>query len=407
MSIQALYISYDGMSDPLGQSQVLPYLAGLFKKGVSFSLISFEKKDRYNSLRLDIDNFCKTHGVEWYPLIYTKNPPVLSTLWDYYRMRKKADEIRIKKAIQVVHCRSYIPALVGLRMKRKFQTKFIFDTRSFWVDERVDGGLWNLKNPLYNAMFRFFKAKERDFLNEANKVIAVTKAGKSEMLHWGLTQLAPKNIVVIPGAADFHLFKPITAESRVHAKKSLGVAPSSFILSYVGSIGTWYLLDEMMRFFKLLKERLPFSKFLFLTPAPPEQILSCGAAHGIEPDDIIVNFAPRKTLPDLAHASDMNIFFIRPSYSKISSSPVKMGEILAMGIPIICNNGVGDVEQIVRDTNSGFCLHDFSSTTMRNIIDKISSGITFNSNEIRGKAEATFGLDNALEAYSKVYQELF
>ena len=42
MNKNVLYISYDGMTDPLGQSQVLPYLSGLSKEGYSFHLISFE-----------------------------------------------------------------------------------------------------------------------------------------------------------------------------------------------------------------------------------------------------------------------------------------------------------------------------------------------------------------------------
>ena len=40
---RVIYISYDGMSDQLGQSQVLPYIEGLSKFGHTFELISFEK----------------------------------------------------------------------------------------------------------------------------------------------------------------------------------------------------------------------------------------------------------------------------------------------------------------------------------------------------------------------------
>jgi hypothetical protein len=39
-----LYITYDGLTDFLGQSQVLPYILGLEEKGYRFSILSFEKK---------------------------------------------------------------------------------------------------------------------------------------------------------------------------------------------------------------------------------------------------------------------------------------------------------------------------------------------------------------------------
>jgi len=42
-----LYISYDGMTDPLGQSQVLPYLVNLSASGYNFTILSCEKKKKY------------------------------------------------------------------------------------------------------------------------------------------------------------------------------------------------------------------------------------------------------------------------------------------------------------------------------------------------------------------------
>ena len=40
-----VYLSYDGLSDPLGQSQIIPYVLGLSKKHhFNFTIFSFEKK---------------------------------------------------------------------------------------------------------------------------------------------------------------------------------------------------------------------------------------------------------------------------------------------------------------------------------------------------------------------------
>ena len=59
-----LYISYDGMTDPLGQSQVLPYLVGLTKKGCQFHLISFEKQERFEKFESTIRQICSDAGIE-------------------------------------------------------------------------------------------------------------------------------------------------------------------------------------------------------------------------------------------------------------------------------------------------------------------------------------------------------
>ena len=57
-----LYISYDGMTDPLGQSQVLPYLTGLSKKGFNIILISFEKQERFTGTKPLIEKLCQEAG---------------------------------------------------------------------------------------------------------------------------------------------------------------------------------------------------------------------------------------------------------------------------------------------------------------------------------------------------------
>ena len=44
---KALYLSYDGLTDPLGQAQILPYLLGLENQGMGFVIISFEKKEAF------------------------------------------------------------------------------------------------------------------------------------------------------------------------------------------------------------------------------------------------------------------------------------------------------------------------------------------------------------------------
>ena len=45
-----LYITYDGLLDPLGQSQILPYIKSLNKKGYKFIILSFEKSQNQNKI---------------------------------------------------------------------------------------------------------------------------------------------------------------------------------------------------------------------------------------------------------------------------------------------------------------------------------------------------------------------
>ncbi|HTF80814.1 MAG TPA: hypothetical protein VL947_03780, partial [Cytophagales bacterium] len=76
--MRVLYLSYDGMTDPLGQSQVIPYLCGLSKLGHKIHLVSFEKKVNYKHSRSIVEAILAQDGITWHPRFYTKKPPVLS-----------------------------------------------------------------------------------------------------------------------------------------------------------------------------------------------------------------------------------------------------------------------------------------------------------------------------------------
>ena len=56
----------------------------------------------------------------------------------------------------MVHCRSYISAMVTNSMKKNLEYSFLFDMRGFWADERVDGKIWNLNNPIYKIVYQLF-----------------------------------------------------------------------------------------------------------------------------------------------------------------------------------------------------------------------------------------------------------
>ena len=60
-----LYISYDGMTDPLGQSQVIPYLTGLAKRGHRITVLSCEKRHHFELLHERCETAFADSGIEW------------------------------------------------------------------------------------------------------------------------------------------------------------------------------------------------------------------------------------------------------------------------------------------------------------------------------------------------------
>ena len=397
-----LYLSYDGMTDPLGQSQVLPYIIGLTKEGYQFTLLSCEKKERFIQHKDIIESICKEHNIDWQPIMYTKSPPVFSTIWDIFKLNAKAKKLHQQKQFSLFHCRSYITSLIGLGFKQKHQVKFLFDMRGFWADERVDGGLWDKTKIPFKQIYSYFKKKEQLFLSESDAVISLTERGKQEMLTWGIKKMSTSKISVIPCSSDFELFIP---QDKNICKENLGIEKDTLVLSYVGSLGTWYLLDEMLNFYSMVKQKYKKNIFLILTPDDPELIYKLAEKYELEKSDFIIKFSQRIDIPKIVSASDFSVFFIKPSYSKKSSSPTKMGELLAMGIPIICND-IGDVKNIVENTQAGICIQELNKNAFASAIEQIPNLINHNKNKIREVSKEYFLLTSGIEKYTKIYQNL-
>lgn len=407
MSAPVLYISYDGMTDPLGQSQVLPYLRGLAARGYRITLLSCEKPERFDASRAVIQDICNEAGINWSPIFYTAKPPVLSTLKDIRQLWKTARQLHAKHHFGMVHCRSYISALIGQKMKRRFGTKFLFDMRGFWADERVDGGLWDQGNPVFRSIYRYFKKKEIEFLQQADHTISLTQNAKDEIYNWPAFSVAKPSIQVIPCCVDLELFDPqkVSEEDKKQYRQQLGIGKDVFVLSYLGSLGTWYLLDDMLELFRLLRQRIPDARFLFISHDKHEEIRSKAATLGFA-DAIILHPAARKEVPKLLSLSSCSVYFIKPSYSKKASSPTKQGEIMAMGIPSVCNK-VGDMDYVASKYGIGFIADTADKATFLPVVDALASGAgKADAGQIIRGAHEFYALDKGVHLYAEVYQQL-
>ena len=402
-----LYLTYDGLSDPLGQSQILTYLTGLNQLGHKITIVSSEKKGN-EKLILSIQKDLLEKGIEWINIPYTKSPLVLSTMYDVYKMQSACKKLCRANKYDIVHCRSYITSLIGLLLKRKFGLKFIFDMRGFYADERIDGGMWKQSSILYRFIYRYFKNREARFLEKADYSICLTEAARREIHSWKSIPGQPLPIQVIPCCADTKLFdyNLINVERKTQVAKELNISSSDLVISYVGAVGTWYMLEEMLDFFVRLRIKYPEAKFLFITHEDQRSIFKKAERRKIPVENIIIRKVNHKDVPLLLSLAQLSLFFIKPVYSKRASSPAKQGEIMSMGIPIICNSNIGDIDQIIRDSNAGAIVRSFTENDYDFVISQIAQLIMEPKENIRNSAIEIFSLEKGTNKYNEVYKNL-
>jgi hypothetical protein len=390
---EILYLSYDGLTDSLGQSQIIPYLVGLSNEGYSITIVTFEKPEIFKKLQNDIEKICADHKLHWEPLKYHKSPPVLSTLYDLLVLRRVVKKLFAKKKFDIIHCRSYLTSLTGLWAKRRFDVKFIFDMRGFWADERIDGGIWNLENPLFKLMYKFFKEKEKQFIRTADHIISLTENAKTEIQSWHIAQTP---ISVIPTCVDMDLFDPDrTFRETAIVRKNLALSKDNFILAYLGSWGSWYMINEMLEFFSVLASKMPKSRLLILTGDKPDLTKYEYASR------VIIKKVVRKEVPVFLGLANATICFIKPAFSKKASSATKIPEAWAMNLQVVTNPGWGDIERL---SQSGMPLIMCDSKSEYERIASLLGNV-----EVKNRREmlvGSFDLQSGIKKYKGVYQSL-
>jgi glycosyltransferase involved in cell wall biosynthesis len=400
---QILFISIDGMCDQLGQSQVLPYLIGLSKEGFEITIISCEKPVNFNKNENIIKNLTSLNNINWKYCFYQTKIPLVSQLQNFLTL-KKITQQEIGNSNTVLHCRSYLPSLIGMQLKKKLNIKYIFDMRGFWADERIDGNIWSLKNPLHKLLYTYFKRKEIELIENADYIVTLTNTAKKEIERWELKNLP--SIEIIPCCTDANHFIISSDEEKIVTKTKLSIPENSFVVGYLGALGTWYMLNEMLDFFAELQKKKPNSILFFITNDNEKEILRAVETKKIDASSIIIKSAKRSEVPVYISCLDIGLFFIKPLYSKKGSSPTKLAELLACGIPIITNTGVGDVDELISNTNCGVLIDSFTTEAYQSAINKIGN-LNLSKHYYRDVALANFSLQKGIDSYKKIYDAVF
>ncbi|MCS6979227.1 MAG: glycosyltransferase [Flavobacteriales bacterium] len=396
---RVLFLSYDGLTDPLGRSQIMPYFLGLSRQH-AIHIVSFEKK-RNPDLLSPVQETLEAAGIGWTPLQYHKKPSVLSTLYDIFLLERSCRDLIQTFHPTVIHCRSYITAFAGLR--RAHRLPFLFDMRGFYADERRESGLWPSGHPLYTAIYRYFKWMEKKFLRRSAHIVSLTEAGAEVMVRD--MQVSREKITVIPCAADMAFFSE-PRFSRQRLRRELEIPETAPVLVYAGSLGTWYLPVEMMRFFRVFENLHPGSIFLILNQGEHHLALQAAEKAGVDLRHVRLRSATREEMPHYLQAADAGLFFVFPTFSKKASSPVKMGEMLAAGLPVIANSGVGDVEKIIQKTGCGLLVKDFSETTFRAVAQLFEPHKQAMKAQTLSAAQKYFDLQRGIQKYHEIYEKL-
>lgn len=391
--MHVLYLTHNGLTEPLGQSQVLPYLFALASRGWRYSLISFEKEQTADPDSIArLHQQMREHGISWRPLRYHRRPTLAATAYD--ALGGSVAGLLAGRDIVLIHARSTVPAAVAYGLSRLHRARWIFDVRGLVAQEYADAGHWTRDG----ILFRLTARAEAGLLRRADGVVFLTERVRQAL------GTAQRPTAVIPCAVDTGRFRlDESARSRTRLELGLGSDP---VLTYSGSLGSWYRFEEMLDFFLVAKQHLPRLRFLVLTMCP-DIAIEAVTARNLQESVIVRRVKPAQMPAHLA-AADAGICFLSECASKQASSPTKYAEYLATGLPVIADAWTGDTTSL-QGERAWLLVQDFSATSYHAVARQLSvllADAEGTRRAARTLAERQFGLEAAVERYDALYRNV-
>ena len=390
-----LYLTRNGLLEPLGQSQILPYLRGL-SCDWRIILITREKDADWADAQAvaEARAQCEALGIDWRPRPFRPRPRYAGPVRDILAMTGEVLRAIRREGVRLIHARSYIPAVVGWAASRLTGTPFVFDMRALWPEELIAAQRLRRGSLVHRAIV----AAEGACLREAAAVVSLTSAAAGHLRAREPAALADKPVLVIPTCADLERFRPRSARR-----------PGPLVHGCVGTIlSGWFRTDWLAAWFGELAAADRDARFAIVTRDDPARVRAAIDPGGRLGDRLTIGARSPREMPDAIHGHDVSAMFFTGGLSKLGSAPTRMAEVLGCGVPVVANDDVGDIGRILREHRVGILLEGPAPETAGRAVRSLYAllddpGL---SARCRAAAEAVFSLEAGTSAYRGLYREI-
>jgi len=408
MNPTVLYITFDGLLDPIPYSQVIPYLEGFAADGCQMHVLSYEKrgKGETEGRVLELKSWLEKRGIRWHHLIWRNRPYLLAHLFNILEGFIKILYLACRTKIRVIHARSYQAGVLALIFKGLLGIRFLFDMRGFWADERLDGGALQKSSVLYYLI----KSIERRLVYHADHIVVLSHRARDllpELVGRKSSQLPP--VDVIPCCVEVDRFAGVNWMDIDLRKRELGFPADALVLTYLGSTGTFYKFEEAIDFFKVWRDYRKDIRLLIITPNPHDKVQEVLRGKKIQESDWRVIPARPESVPSYLATAHVGLAFFSMTFSKEASSAIRVAEYLAAGLPLVVSDRAGDIPALVEKEGIGVVICRYSEDEYVKAVKHLETllpKLHYYRMKCRSIAKRSFSHEMGLGKYLDIYKEL-
>lgn len=397
MTDGTLFISDSSISNPIVRAQGIPFLGFQAEMGKTCVFFSFENKDDenfYEKIVADIKAEVSRKIIFEKMVIKPGKflPPWFSFIYDGL---KSTLSVIHKYNIRILHTRSFFPSLLGLIIKQLFNRNIslLYDNRGLLIEEEILKGHWNSSG----LKVMLFRQVEKYILKKADKVVVVSDWFKEYLIDRYKNKVPDlaRRIVTIPNRA---YIQPVSS-TNFFSKRNSGKT----VITYSGSSALWQSLKEMKQLFYACIEIFKNAEFRIIT-YNKEDFLQVFDDDEVRSNIIFIEAKPSEVFSHLS-GCDFGIILRENNIINNAASPLKFGEYLAAGLPVLISDGVGDFSKMVSEHKVGVVVknsdYEKALQMMKELIEE---------NDIHRRcrefAEREFDIKMSFKQYEDVYNSL-
>lgn len=322
--------------------------------------------------------------------------------WTMLRLAGEVARYARAHKMDVVMPRAMIPAAITLLAKPMLQhARIVWDADGLPADERVDFAGWSRRGLPYRAM----RGVEAQMLQRADATMVRTERAEKILRQRAGAKGNSLRIEVVPNGRDPNTYAP-SAELRARIRARENIASHAPVLISVGSLGPQYFPEVQADIVATLLARDPEAHAVFLT-AQSELIQDALRDRGADMSRVIAKRVPADEVTEWLAAADMGVALRQASYSQQAVCPLKVGEYLLSGLPVIATTGVGDLDTQLAGLPC-LLLDDPNAADVSSIVEWIQQHVALEDSvraHCREAGRKNFSLPAAIDGYLRLLNE--
>ena len=390
--VKALYLSYDGLLDPLGQSQIVPYISAIAAAGHSLTIVSYEKPERTKDQIKVMEIKLQKIGVSWVQLEFKPGKfwAIKRVVGGILLIRKLCSQIQP----DLIHLRGLVPAIIFQLSRSRVPS--LYDFRGFALGEWVDIGKITQSSLIYYLLNRL----DRNAVKSASGLVVLEKSAKQLLIE---TYDVPKvPLKVIRTCTDVNRY---TKREKMYSKDN-----RTLRFVFLGGAKFPYRPDLALMLIEKLLEYGLDCNIDFINKGDHGIIENAIELARVPKEKIRILSCEHSKIPDILATYDCGLVMVETSNWRRVCSPTKTSEYLASGLPVISLKGIAALDELSERTE---CVATVSQEELKGRLQGVrveqivsfirSTGVT---HKCQTLAKAEFDLEMAGNLFVELYSEM-